>query len=67
MQRQYDFSEGVKGKFNLSEADIEIPVYLEEENRQYFLDLSRKKNTDLSRLINDTLDQDRERIDAAQG
>jgi hypothetical protein len=64
MKKEYNFSKGVKGKFYIPEDEIDIPVYLDKENRQYFMKLSREKKIGLSKLINKVLEKDREIIES---
>lgn len=63
MKKQYDFSKGVKGKFYISENDIQLPVYLDKKNQDYFLNLAREKNVEVSKLVNFVLTKERELID----
>ena len=64
MDKEYDFSTGVKKKFTLQEEEIEIPVYLEKSNQEYFLEICRNKNIDLSHLINNVLAKDKELMES---
>jgi hypothetical protein len=43
MKKEYDFSKGVKNKFYIPEKEIELPVYLDKENLEFFMNLSRSK------------------------
>lgn len=61
--KSYDFSKGVKGKFYVRESDIELPVYLDQENRSFFLSLAKQKKTSVSELVNTLLSKDREILD----
>ena len=38
-KKHYDFSKGEKGKFFVSEENIELPIYLNDNNRNYYLEL----------------------------
>ncbi|MCK4797221.1 MAG: hypothetical protein KAT05_07550 [Spirochaetes bacterium] len=66
MKKKYDFSKGVKGKFYIPEKEIELPIYLDKENRKYFLNLSKTKKIAMSKLVNNILSKDRELIDAVK-
>jgi hypothetical protein len=66
MKKEYDFSKGVKGKFYIPEKDIELPVYLDKENREFFMNLSRSKKITMSKLVNKVLSKDRELIDVVK-
>ncbi len=47
MKELYDFSKGVKGKFYIPENEIELPVYLDKANQEYFFNLAREKNANI--------------------
>jgi len=66
MKKEYDFSKGVKGKFFIPEKDIELPVYLDKENLEFFINLSRSKKIAMSKLVNKVLSKDRELIDVVK-
>jgi hypothetical protein len=38
MKREYDFSKGERGKFYSAGAQLNLPVYLEPDVREYFPD-----------------------------
>ncbi|MEZ4527962.1 MAG: hypothetical protein R2941_18775 [Desulfobacterales bacterium] len=64
MKKQYDFSKGVKGKFYIPENEIELPVYLDRANQEYFLTLAREKKMAVSKLINNLLSKNRKLLDS---
>jgi len=63
MKKKYDFSKGIKGKFYIPENEIEMPIYLNKENLDYFLNLSALKKIEMSQLVNNVLSKDRELIE----
>ena len=65
MKKTYDFSKGVKGKFYVPENEIELPVYLDKKNQEFYLNLAKEKKIAMSQLINEFLSKDREIIDTA--
>ena len=65
MKKTYDFSKGVKGKFYVPENKIELPVYLDKKNQEFYLNLAKEKKIAMSQLINEFLSKDREIIDTA--
>jgi hypothetical protein len=65
MKKTYDFSKGVKGKFYVPENEIELPVYLDKKNQEFYLNLAKEKKIAMSKLINEFLSKDREIIDTA--
>jgi len=52
MKKSYDFSNGIKGKFYISEDEIEVPIYLDSSNQAYFLNIAKEKKTAISKLVN---------------
>ena len=60
MKKHYDFSKGEKGKFYVPEDEMELPIYLNQSNQKYYLDLAISKNTTMSKLINSILSKDKE-------
>ena len=66
MKEIYDFSKGVKGKFYIPESEIELPVYLDKKNQEFYMNLTREKKVAMSTLINELLTKNREIIDTAK-
>jgi len=58
MKKEYDFSEGVRGKFYKSDMDINLPVYLEPETFNFVQNIAKKKNSDISTIVNNLLKTD---------
>ena len=63
MKKHYDFSKGEKGKFYVPENEIELPIYLNENNRNYYTEIANKKKIAMSKLINNILTRDKELLD----
>lgn len=55
MKNHYDFSKGEKGKFYVPKSEIELPIYLDPDNQEFFMNLADQKNINLSTLINKIL------------
>ena len=55
MKKEYDFSKAEKGKFSRPLKDLEIPIYLDDKVKEYYLNIANKKNTDLNSIINKIL------------
>ena len=66
MQSEYDFSRGERGKFYRDEADIHLPVYLDDPVRAYLEARAREKGVALNELVNVLLKQDIALIEAAK-
>lgn len=64
MKEQYDFSQGVRGKFHQSGAVFHLPVYLDEQVQSYLAAKAEAKGIDLSDLVNDLLRREIEIIRA---
>jgi len=60
MKKHYNFSKGENGKFYVSEEKIELPIYLNVHNRNYYLELAMSKNIPVSKLINNILAKERD-------
>lgn len=58
MQNEYDFSNAERGKFYIPDATHQLPVYLEPEVLDYFVDKAKKKGVELNTLVNDLLKKD---------
>ncbi|MBL0708144.1 MAG: hypothetical protein JJW00_03760, partial [Sulfurimonas sp.] len=50
MEAEYDFSNGVRGKFYNETAQFHLPVYLEPEVESFFTKLAKKQKIDLSQI-----------------
>lgn len=65
MEAEYDFSNGVRGKFYKKDAEIHLPIYLEPEVESFFMKLAKKQKTDLTQIVNNLLYKDKELIELA--
>ena len=63
MQKEYDFSKGVRGKFYNKTAKFNLPVYLEPEVENFFIKLANKQKSNLTQIINNLLIKDKELIE----
>jgi len=52
MKREYDFSKGQRGLFYKPNATLNVPVYLDKDNRDFIEKLAESKRTDVSTLVN---------------
>uniref|UniRef100_A0A7V4G6E4 CopG family transcriptional regulator n=1 Tax=Desulfobacca acetoxidans TaxID=60893 RepID=A0A7V4G6E4_9BACT len=52
MKKEYDFTNGERGKFYVENVQLRLPIYLEDDIQQFFVDLAEKKNENMSKLIN---------------
>lgn len=64
MRDEYDFSKGERGKFYNSNAQFNLPLYLEADVLNYFTAKAKAKGVELNTLVNDLLKKD---IDLIEG
>ena len=65
MEQEYDFSEGVRGRFYNKDATFHLPVYLDTEVESFFTKLAEKQDIDLNQMINSLLARDKDIIELA--
>lgn len=58
MREEYDFSRAERGKFHRPDAELHLPVYLDNDVLSYFEERARNKGVALTILINDLLRKD---------
>jgi uncharacterized DUF497 family protein/DNA-binding XRE family transcriptional regulator len=66
MRSEYDFSNGERGKFFRKDAEVHLPVYLEDEVLAYLQERARAKGVGLNEFVNNLLKQDIALIEAAK-
>ncbi len=66
MKQEYDFSEGVRGKFFRQNAKLNLPVYLDDEVQSYLQERAKSKGVEVAQLVNDMLRQDIKLIEAVK-
>ncbi|MCB2262527.1 MAG: hypothetical protein LGR52_06245 [Candidatus Thiosymbion ectosymbiont of Robbea hypermnestra] len=66
MKREYDFSNGERGKFFRENAKLNLPVYLDEEVQRYLQERAESKGVDIGLLVNRMLRQDIKLIEAVK-
>jgi hypothetical protein len=60
---EYDFSKGERGKFYHADAKLNLPIYLEKEVLTFIEEIARKKDKDLSAVVNQLLHSDMQLAD----
>jgi hypothetical protein len=63
MKKEYDFSQGERGKFYNADGDLNIPIYLEPKIAEFVHKLSKEKKIDRSEIVNKLLKKDMEIIE----
>lgn len=58
MKKEYDFSKGERGKFFQPNVTLNIPVYLEPENQAFVEQIAKKKQLDISKVVNELIKGD---------
>jgi hypothetical protein len=64
MRKEYDFSQGERGKFFAKDAKFNLPVYLEDEVFTYIEGIAKKRKTDISTIVNQLLRSDIQLVEA---
>ena len=57
MKEEYDFIQGVRGKFFRENAKLNIPLYLDDEVQSYLQERARSKGVEINQLVNEMLRQ----------
>ena len=58
MRKEYDFSKGERGKFYSKDAGLNLPVYLDDEVRQFVQSIADRRKTDMTAIVNQLLKSD---------
>jgi hypothetical protein len=59
MEKEYDFTNAEQGKFFRPIGELDIPIYLDEEVKRFFLEkMKNTKEFSLNTVINSLLKQD---------
>ncbi len=60
MKKEYDFSKGERGKFYKTNLKLNLPIYLEPEVMTFVESIAKKKNSDLSTVVNNLIKTDKQ-------
>jgi cytidylate kinase len=63
MNREYDFSKAVRGKFYRKGAEIRLPIYLDAKVQAQVERLSRKKGKEIGEIVNQLVQKEMELIE----
>ncbi len=58
MKDEYDFSKSERGKFYIPDVKLNLPIYLDPETFAFIESIAKKKNSDLSKVVNDLIRAD---------
>jgi hypothetical protein len=64
MKKEYDFSKAAQGKFYRPLEKLEIPIYLDNEIKEFFSKKALSKNVDLDKVVNTILRKEMEVLKA---
>ena len=66
MKKEYDFSQGERGKFYHPDLELDLPIYLERDIAAFLQELSERKGIAIEKLVNDWLRRDIELVQSAK-
>jgi len=58
MKKEYDFSKGERGKFHHPDAELYLPVYLDQDTVAVLRKLSKKKGVEIGAIVNEWVKKD---------
>jgi hypothetical protein len=64
MRKEYDFSQGERGKFFKKDVRCNLPVYLEDEVFSYLEKIAKRRKADVSSVVNQILRNDIQLIES---
>lgn len=64
MKKEYDFSKAIQGKFYRPIEELEIPIYLDKEVKEFFSKTASKKKIDIDKVVNAILRKEMEMMKA---
>ena len=67
MKEEYDFSNAERGRFYRPNAQLNIPVYLDQDIESWFSEKAKAKGVNLQSLVNDLLRKDISLIEEVTG
>jgi hypothetical protein len=60
MKKEYDFSKGTQGKFYSQNAQLNVPIYLDDDNKEFIDRIVKKKKSNSNTVVNEILRSDKE-------
>lgn len=58
MKDEYDFSNAERGKFYRPAEELDIPIYLDDDVKSFFMERIKGKEVSLNQVINSLLKKD---------
>jgi hypothetical protein len=62
MKKEYDFSQGVQGKFYRPNVRLNLPIYLDADIAAFIEKYAKRKKVDTQTVVNDILRSNKEMI-----
>jgi len=63
MKREYDFSKAERGTFYRKDAELRLPIYLDEEIQKQVERIALEKGKDIGYLVNQVMKKEIELLD----
>jgi hypothetical protein len=61
MKKEYDFSKGTQSKFYNKNAQLNVPIYLDDDDNKEYIDrIVKKKKSNTNTVVNEILRSDKE-------
>lgn len=64
MEKEYDFSQGVRGKFYRPNVRLNLPIYLDEDIADFVQKYAQRKKLDAQTAVNEILRSNKEMLQA---
>jgi ABC-type uncharacterized transport system involved in gliding motility auxiliary subunit len=64
MEEEYDFSQGVRGKFYRPNVRLNLPIYLDEDIADFVQKYAQRKKLDVQTVVNEILRSNKEMLQA---
>lgn len=58
MKKEYDFSNGVRGKFYRPDAELYLPIYLEQDTLASLRKLAQNRGVEIATIVNEWIKKD---------
>lgn len=66
MTDEYDFSKGERGKFHRPDAELHIPVYLDEDVADFLRKVAERKGVEVDSIVNEWLRRSIRSVESAK-
>jgi len=64
LTEEYDFSQGVRGKFYRTDVRLNLPIYLDEDIADFIQKYAQRKKLDVQTVVNEILRSNKEMLQA---